>query len=82
LVACTRWSDEAAREATRTRAGAGFAAVKATAGERVPALRDVNTLDEVNAVLQGVGREMGNVPEYHAYRVTSVMGPASSAATG
>jgi hypothetical protein len=34
----------------------------------------VQTIQEVNTVLQNVGRETGAIPEYHAYRVTSVIG--------
>jgi hypothetical protein len=51
-----------------------IAAVKTTAGGRIPALDAVQTVHDVNTVLQQVSREMGALPEYHAYDVVSVIG--------
>jgi heme-degrading monooxygenase HmoA len=50
-----------------------IAAVKARVGESLPALEHAETVQEVNAALQGPGRQIGAVPEYHAYRVTAVI---------
>jgi hypothetical protein len=50
-----------------------LAAVKTTGGERLPALRAAGTIQELNAALREASREMGSIPEYHAYRVTAVI---------
>jgi hypothetical protein len=52
-----------------------IAAVKTTAGGKIPALDAASTVQDVNAVLQEASRAMGARPEYHAYRVVSVTGP-------
>jgi heme-degrading monooxygenase HmoA len=51
-----------------------IAAVRARAGESLPALEHAETVQEVNAALLEPGRQIGAVPEYHAYRVTAVIG--------
>jgi hypothetical protein len=54
--------------------GDWIAAVKTVAGGRIPALKAARTVQDVNAVLQEASREMGALPEYHAYQVVSVTG--------
>jgi hypothetical protein len=54
--------------------GDWIAAVKTVAGGRIPALNAAGTVQDVNGVLQEASRQMGALPEYHAYRVVSVTG--------
>lgn len=54
--------------------GDWIAAVKTAAGGRISALNAAGTVQDVNAVLQEASREMGALPEYHAYGVVSVTG--------
>ncbi|HZD68387.1 MAG TPA: antibiotic biosynthesis monooxygenase [Actinomycetes bacterium] len=52
-----------------------IAAVKARAGESLPALELAESVEDVNAALAEPGRQIGAVPEYHAYHVVSIAGP-------
>jgi hypothetical protein len=52
-----------------------IAAVKANAGGRVPGIEAIETVPDINAVLQEASREMGALPEYHVYRVAAVISP-------
>lgn len=60
--------------------GSWIAAVKTAAGGRIPALSAAGTVQDVNTVLQEASREMGALPEYHAYQVVSVADPGQPGA--
>jgi hypothetical protein len=50
-----------------------IAAVRSRAGQDIAGLEDAESVDDVNAALEKAGHQTGVVPEYHAYRVTSVI---------
>jgi hypothetical protein len=50
-----------------------IAAVKTVAGDVLPDLKNAGTTAAVNAALAKRGRDMGAIPEYHAYRVSSIV---------